>query len=367
MSGTFKEIGGGLLAEKPATAELSFALDFTEALVPGDKITGASWTITPTVAVTGLAYRTPQFTDTTASAVFTGGTSGAWYVVACEAVTQGGERLVKTFPLLVTNQAMLGAGVKSVFPDLVGAVASLRRDRLVAALSTYAPDADLSDEFLLERLVAAERGIERELRVFLTPREMVPPGTPSADRQALVDAGEQVEDEPGYDYDPGFFQGNTWGFLQLRQARVISVSRMWFTYPNPAGTLFTVPADWIRLDPKPGRISLVPTSSQVTLPLNAWIMSVVGGGRTIPLMLQVRYRAGLENAARDFPDILSLIRQQAVLDVLQAHFIPSSGSVSADGLSQSISYQAQDYQDAIAKKVKKLLTVLHGGPRMIVL
>jgi hypothetical protein len=227
-------------------------------------------------------------------------------------------------------------------------------------LDSYAPGTFLSDEYLVEKLVSAERSIERDLRVFLTPREMVTPATPQADVDALVVAGEQVELEPGYDYDPALFQGNAWGLIELRQRPAISVSKVWFAYPAPTNTVWEIPLEWVRLDRKVGRISLIPTQSIIALPLNAYILSAIGGGRTIPLMLHVRYRAGLENAATAWPDLLGIIKRQALLDILDDRFVPTSGSVSADGLSQSISFTGEKYQEEILAKVEKLRTAIHG-------
>lgn len=130
--------------------------------------------------------------------------------------------------------------------------------------------------------------------------------------------------------------------------------------------VYEVPIEWVRVDPKVGRINLVPTQSVLALPLNAFILSALGGGRSIPLMLHVRYRAGLANAAADWPDILSVIKMQALLDVLNDRFVPSSGSVSADGLSQSISYEADKYADTVSKKLDKLRSAIHGVRVMVI-
>src|SRR3546814_15149872 len=76
-------------------------------------------------------------------------------------------------------------------------------------------------------------------------------------------------------------------------------------------------------------------------------MQALGGGRTIPFMIQLTYVAGLANAARDYPDLLDVIKKKAVLKIVQDRYLPQSGSISADGLSQSVSVQMDQYQDVI--------------------
>lgn len=360
MPATFRNEGGVLWAEKPAGSAVSFTLDW-ESLDAGDAITSSAWAVPP-----GLTLGPTSYTDASTTAFLSGGTPGTWYQVVCSVTTAGGSTDQQAFQVFIAGTpAQIGAGIQSVFADLPGTIASLRRDRLAAMLESYAPGATISDEYLLEKLLAAERSLERELRVFFTPREMVTPATPQAERDALVAAGQQLEEEPGYDYDPALFQGNTWGLIELRQRPAISVSRIGFYYPAPTGLVYEVPLDWVRLDRKVGRISLVPTQTILSLPLNAFIMSAIGGGRNIPLMLHVRYRAGLENAATEWPDLLALIKRQAVLDIIGDRFIPSSGSVSADGLSQSISFESVKYQDEISAKTEKLRSAIHGIRMMV--
>lgn len=358
MTVTWHTEGGALWAEKPAAAAQSFPLPWE---LDGDTIATSTW-----AAAAGITVGATGKTDTTTTAVISGGVAGQWYQVTNTIVTAAGQTLQQAFHLFITAlPAAIGTGIKSVFADLPGTIASLRRDRLAGMLESYAPGALVSDDYLLEKLVSAERALERDLRVFFTPREMVTPATPQAERDALVAAGNQVVEEPGYDYDPALFAGNTWGLIELRQRPAISVSRIGFYYPAPISLVYEVPLDWVRLDKKVGRISLVPTQTVLSLPLNAFILSAIGGGRNIPLMLHVRYRAGLENAATEWPDLLTVIKRQAMLDILGDRFVPSSGSVSADGLSQSISFEASKYQDEVDHKVEKLRSAIHGIRMMV--
>lgn len=355
MPSIFQTGGGAVWAEKPAGAKFDYTLTWT--LEAGDPIQGNPvWECVP---------QGPTISDTSVAGANTigwiaGGAVGGQHIVTVSITTLAGRKDQQSFVLIITDPAAAGAGTPSAFPSLALAVQEFRRNRLVGMLAESNPDTPLTDEFLLGKLIAAESTIAHDLGVFTSPREMIPPGTPQAERDALTAAGNVLAEEPGYDYDPALFQGNTWGLIELRQTPAINVTRIWFTYPGLGSPIWEVPISWHRLDKKPGYVNLVPDGAILDIPLNAFLLSAIGGGRKVPLMVQVRYRAGLENAARDYPELLELIRLQAALEVLKARFIPGSGSVSADGLSQSITFTAKDYQDDINAKKKALKTAIKG-------
>ena len=253
----------------------------------------------------------------------------------------------------------------TMFTNKTAILAVIKRDRLAAALANYLEEAP-SDDYIWAKLMAAEAETQHALRVWFTPREVIPESADAAEAAALAAGGAVVELEPGYDYDPALFHGNTWGRLDLRHTPIIAVHGITFTYPGVANSAFTVPRDWIRLDRKYGVVNLVPASSAVALPLDAFRLSILGGGRSVPLMVQVRYSAGLSNACADYPDLVDLVMKAAVLGMIDDQFVPQSGSVSADGLSQSISMDAQKYRDMLDRKTDRLRDALHGI-RMVVL
>lgn len=356
----FHTDAGGLWAEKPAGSSLDYTLSWT--LDAGDTITSATW-----ASDSGISLSQKSNTDTTTTTWISGGTAGSWYIVTCTIVTSSGRTDQQSFRLFVKDvSAPLGAGVVSVFSSLTAAVAELRRDRLVSVAETYLPDTELSDEYLLGKLLAAEKDIERQLRVFLTPRTIVPDTTQQAEIDALVAGGANVLLEPGYDYTPAVWQGNTWGLITVRQKPIIDVQEISFNYPAPTDRLYTIPIEWVRPDKKYGMINIVPVTSAVSLPLNAFLLSALGGGRNLPLMLQIKYRAGLTNAAGDYPDLLDLVKKSAVLGIIDDQFLPASGSVSADGLSQSVSWDATKIRDEIDKRVERLRQSMQGIRMMVI-
>ena len=240
------------------------------------------------------------------------------------------------------------------------ALPAFRQDRLFHVMETYAPGASFSDDYLWAKLAAAEADAERQLRVFFGPVEIIPNGWPE-DTAALDAAGVRWIEEPGYDFDPDLFKGETWGLIETRHHPIIAVDAIQFAWPAPGmGAAFTVPLSWLRIDKKYGRINLVPTQNMLMLPLNSFILSALGGGRSVPLMMQIRYRTGLSNAARDYPDLVDLVQKMALLALLNDLFLPQSGSISADGLSQSKSLDLEKIAGMIEHKLDTLRQALHG-------
>ncbi|HET8550861.1 MAG TPA: hypothetical protein VFM97_00105 [Gammaproteobacteria bacterium] len=248
----------------------------------------------------------------------------------------------------------------SLFKDKNATVQEMRGDRLVAAAATYFPDANLSDDYIYNKVLAAEADAEHRLRVYFEPVEMVPEGWDPAVTQQYDDDGIRWEEEPAYDWDPDFFRASQWGFIATRNRPIIAVHEFRFVYPSTYESMYEFPINWIKLDKKYGHIRVVPTGNTTTLPLNAWLLSVFSGGRMVPHMVQIKYTAGLKNAARDYPDLIDLIKRMAVLRILEDQFIPTSGSMSVDGISQSLSTDTQKYKDIADKRLKTLRDQIHG-------
>ncbi|MCK7579812.1 MAG: hypothetical protein MZV65_31735 [Chromatiales bacterium] len=246
----------------------------------------------------------------------------------------------------------------ALFPDRAQAVDALlqrlRRSPLGASL------ADLGSTALWDALRAAEVDAEHALRVFFSPTVVLPESATDAERDALDVAGTRWTEEPGYDLENEFFMGERWGYLVTRQRPLISVERVQFVYPRPASGIFDIPLDWIRLDKKYGHIRFVPGTQAFAAPLSIGILQAIGGGRGIPQAIQVRYTAGLRNATSQFPELVDLVRRMALLRLLQMQFLPASNSISADGLSESISVDFSKDQADIDGHLERLRQVIHG-------
>ena len=248
----------------------------------------------------------------------------------------------------------------SIFPDLAAAVSALRSDRLIAVSQDYFPGIVLSDDYIAECLTVAEAAVQDALRVYITPREVIPVTADPSEGAALAAAGNTVLLEPGYDYEPELFQPPSWGFIVLRQRPVSAVHSIQFVYPGPGNNIFTIPPDWVRLEPKYGQFNLVPMNSQLTMPVSAFMLQALGGGNRIPFMLQIRYRCGIENCATDYPEIVDLVKRWALYSLIEDRFLATSNSVSADGLSQSISWDGDKQRDKLEARGERIRQKLHG-------
>lgn len=269
---------------------------------------------------------------------------------------------VKRFRVLIQSAAATAPVASQLFiRDII--VDELRADRLVLAAGLL-PGVAISDDFLWQKVLAAESEVAHALRVPLVPTRFFP-GQPT---QAQIDAlaGMPWAIDPGYDYRADSFWGDAWGFLKLRNKPLVSIETMTLVYPAPAVGLFTIPADWIRTDNRYATVQLVPSAVTASVPLASMIAQAIAGGRTIPFMMQIVYTAGL-NAAADYPELLDVIKQLAALKVAEASFPATSGSISADGLSQSSSVDMASYRDVIDTALYGpkgseggLMTAIHG-------
>lgn len=241
------------------------------------------------------------------------------------------------------------------------------RARLAVAARSYFAGVTLSDSYIWGMLLAAEKDAAHDLRTFFEPTEVFPTngqiGPSSTDLASITDAGGNVSpwvEEPAYDYDPMFFEGNQWGYIVTRKTPVIQVAYVRFSYPAPTNTFFDIPLDWIRLDKQYGHIRLVPGTSTFAAPLSAFMMQVMGGGRGVPNMIMIRYQVGLKSAVNDYPDLVDTIKKMATLRIIEDQFAPGSGSISADGLSQSITLDVSKFQENIDVRLEKLRQQIHG-------
>lgn len=224
------------------------------------------------------------------------------------------------------------------------AVAELRSR--FAATPVLSHLAKLDDDLLYAKLLAAEAEVARRLRIFLEPTWVFPEGV----AQSAIDAREPASSpyviDPGYDYNPDFFRDNRWGYLVTRRRPIISVSKFEFVYGQPSDPVFAVPNEWLRLDRKYGHIRLVPVGAPVTLPLSQYMLSAFGGGRTIPHMLRLTYKAGIEDLQKDHPDLYDFLFRVAGLALARDRMPGGSESISVDGLSESRSFDIKAYADS---------------------
>jgi len=246
----------------------------------------------------------------------------------------------------------------------------LRADRLLSAASSVFGGAAPTDDYLWEKVRAAESEIAHALRVPLVPTQFYPAQPTQAEIDAL--AGMPWDIDPGYDVGPDLHAGDRWGMIKTRNKPIIDIQRYRFAYPAVDGMVYDIPLDWLRPDKKYGMVNIVPSSYSISVPLSGLVLQALSAGRTVPLMLQVTYTAGLANAARDFPELLDAIKKLAVLKTIEDNFMPQSGSISADGLSQSVSVDMEKYRDTVDHIINGgkgsnggLMVAIHGVRAMV--
>ncbi len=257
---------------------------------------------------------------------------------------------VKRFRLIV--ETIFEPTRTSLFiKDIV--VEELRTDRLMAAAAGVLTDVNVSDDYLWQKIRAAESEISHTLRVPLVPTHFFT-SKPTDEQVAALD-GMAWAVEAAYDYEPSMFHFERWGYFITRQRPIIEVKRMWFVYPSARDGWFDVPNDWIRTDDRYGHVRLVPSSPAVFQSMSTFMMTALSGSRSIPFMINLEYVAGLQDVETNFPELLDAIKKMAVLKVVGDAFLPQSGSISGDGLSESLSVDMGKYHEAVDR-------ILNGEP-----
>ena len=218
----------------------------------------------------------------------------------------------------------------------------------------------LTEVVITQKFNAAKAQAQRELRVFFEPTEILPSDVPQAEVDALVTANVAYHQESAYDYNPEMFSNGTFGFMVTKQTPLIAVHSIEFAYPSSTNVLFTVPHEWIRLDKKYGHINLVPTMLSAAIPISSYLLNIITGGKAIPLMMRLRYRAGLTDVSNTYPDIIELLNRMTVLSILKGSFLPSSGTLSVDGISRTAQINMKDWQANIDDLMDSLRDSLHG-------
>lgn len=354
---TLQNDGKGLWAQQDKDAFLDYALDWSDWLssAHGDSINTSTWTADPQLTISTFGV------DGAVTSVWVqGGVQNKWYALVNTVVSAQGRRDQRVIRLYITNEADVGPQGTAVFPSRAKVLDELRRDNLMIASQTYLSGVEMSDDYLFDKLRAAEAYVQHSLRCYLAPTVIIPDDAPQSEIDALEAAGTRYAQEAAYDYDPSFFSADNWGYIVAKSRPIISVESMRFHYPTPTRSIWEIPHEWIRLDRKYGHIRLIPQAMSVSVPVAGFIMNALGGGRPIPFMIQLRYTAGIKNINAEYPEIVTAIKRMAVLNVLKDSFTPQSGSISADGLSQSVSADMDKYSDSIDKALDTARDQIHG-------
>ncbi|MFM0165761.1 hypothetical protein PQR39_35695 [Paraburkholderia sediminicola] len=242
----------------------------------------------------------------------------------------------------------------ALFPNQETAVADLMA-QLALGPGQYINMAALTPSMVWDKMVAAETEAERLLKTFFDCVQVIPDMATQQEIEALEAAETRYITIAGFDYDPALFQGERWGLMRLPYRPVQQINSVIISFPAPFLQNYTVPGEWIRIDRKNGDLNLVPTTTAATTPVGAFALVAMAGSITYPQAIQVRYSCGLTNAngqvvtsfAQQWDDLVDLVKRMAIGKIMKMAYLPSSASISADGLSQSNSFNYQAWQDQI--------------------
>ncbi|EGC0267580.1 hypothetical protein H8U31_001331 [Salmonella enterica] len=225
------------------------------------------------------------------------------------------------------------------------AVADMRADQLLVASSGAMREVKLTDNYIWQKLRAAESELAHKLRILLTPHQVFPQA-PTQDEIDALDGMPWMVETP-YDYSPTMNDRDKWGYFITRQRPIISVQRLRFKLPSQDSQYFDIPLDWLKLDQKYGHVRLLPTTNASLVTSSMLGFTALTWQSIIPNMLNLTYQAGLKNAEEDYPELIDAVKKMAVVKIITDLFLPQSGSISADGLSESMSTDISKYQDQI--------------------
>lgn len=252
----------------------------------------------------------------------------------------------------------------ALFPDKASAIAIARRDILAMAATSTLPAMNLNDDYIWDKLVAAEADLQRRLRVKFRPYAYFT-YEPTADEIAALNGMPWLEDTP-YDFDPEWMTGERWGFMKLNNVPIISVSLIKFRYPSQNSYVMEFSPDWIKLDKQTGQVRIVPNTTSAPFIFGNLMFNMMASGRVLPHTVDIKYVAGLQNVQDDWPDIVDLAKKLAVLKLLGDSFPAQSGSISADGLSESNSMDLSKHYETIDHIINGsngnggLMAAIHG-------
>lgn len=252
----------------------------------------------------------------------------------------------------------------SIFKNPAKATADFRAR--FAGSQVLEPLCKVGDPTVLAKLKAAEKEVSRRLRVFLETTQVLCENDANTDvLPGLIADKTPYALEPGYDYSGMWVGDDGWNYLLTRQKLIQEVQSYRFSYLGTEDIHFNVPLTWLRLDRKYGHIRLLPSGINTAfIPLSSYLLSVFGGGRTIPNMIRIRYTAGIKDIEEDYPDLLDFIYRYAAFSMIRDLFPGSSSSISVDGLSQTQAFTLADYADktkgAIEAEIGRWIDIFQG-------
>lgn len=240
--------------------------------------------------------------------------------------------------------------------DKDAALEEMKEDRMPGILGLIGGKMP-SDNSIWRALVASEGEVARKIGVLLEPTEIFPMVPPTEAELAAL-GGKPWAVDPGYDMEGGMLGTFRWASIQLRQRPILAIRSVKFVYPTINTPIYDVPLEWVYPDHKAGLIQFTPKPTASGMAPSILGANMMASGGAVPQMVRVRYCAGLDPTHPRMPEILDLIMRKATLRHLK--FLPQSASISADGLTQSKSFDVDKFADAIEKELGDLRQSIRG-------
>jgi hypothetical protein len=241
------------------------------------------------------------------------------------------------------------------------------RSLMLAQSNTALPNAAaLTDDYLWSMLVSGEQYLSALLPgVPLEPTEFFSVTPPTETQISAINGRPYIVDS-GYDLPPDFFSPGVWGNVKMRNMPVTAIASggAVIEYPSLTLPVFAIPDTWITFDRKTGLVNIVPGPQGYTMPVGIFAMSAMTMGYSVPQMLRIQYTAGLDPTHPLYAAVVALARRIALYGILCDSFPLQSGSISADGLSQSQSIDIGKYADMVEQQaglLKDRICGINGG------
>lgn len=205
--------------------------------------------------------------------------------------------------------------------------------------------AGLPPEYIAGQIRASEDWLEHRLGTFFGIKRVA-----SAPVERKLDPATYDVAIPALNYPSDLWTDERWGYIKTDFRPVWDVTSFFFAFPGNFYEIYNA-VRWVQIDRKFGHVNIVPTDGAAVLAtFNAWVMSVLAGGRSLPRSLFMDYTAGLDPAQlrTQNADLLEVLRLHTfmgmcgTLATIRANGVGSC-SVSVDGLSESESFVQGQY------------------------
>lgn len=161
-----------------------------------------------------------------------------------------------------------------------------------------------------------------------------------------------------------------WGFFQMNNIPIQSVTNIVATYPN--STILTYPTDWLKIQNHDGIIRIIPnagTAAQFSVDAGGqYFPEIFRNQGHVPLVWQITYIAGFcdGHVPMDVNAAIGMIAAIMTLNNLGAHVLPpglAGSSLSLDGMGESLQTTLTATTHAYSGLCKAYSDSLYGNPQ----